>query len=329
MSQTTVDPGAASGHPPGFGSAVIGGRSGFDPGRAEGGGVGAAWRSFSTSVRLGWAMESNWTDPVLFFIYSVAKPVSAALILVVMLEVIGGASTRQYRGFVVTGSALWAVVVAGIAGLAWSILEDRERYRMIKYVYVSPSSFLVSMAGRALARAASGGAGAIITLALGVLLLGISFDPFAVDWLLLAVVTMAGAVAVVAVGMLLGAIVMQTRQEAWQYPEAVAGAMFLVSGAVFPLAVLPMAIQAVGLVNPLTWWLEGTRTALFPGGLSAIGGPGSLWTEVTGTSSPDSAAIVVALYLTTALGTLAATLAFRASERRAKDRGLLDQTTGS
>jgi ABC-2 type transport system permease protein len=252
----------------------------------------------------------------LFFIYSVAKPVSAALILVVMLEVIGGASTRQYRGFVVVGSALWAVVVAGIAGLAWSILEDRERYRMIKYVYVSPSSFLVSMAGRALARAASGGAGAIITLALGVLLLGISFDPFAVDWLLLAVVTMAGAVAVVAVGMLLGAIVMQTRQEAWQYPEAVAGAMFLVSGAVFPLAVLPMAIQAVGLVNPLTWWLEGTRTALFPGGLSAIGGP-------------DSAAIVVALYLTTALGTLAATLAFRASERRAKDRGLLDQTTGS
>jgi ABC-2 type transport system permease protein len=221
------------------------------------------------------------------------------------------------------------VVVAGIAGLAWSILEDRERYRMIKYVYVSPSDFLLSMAGRALARAASGGAGALITLALGVVLLGIPFDPLRVDWLPLALVTFAGVVAVVACGMLLGAIVMQTRQEAWQYPEAVAGAMFLVSGAVFPLAVLPMAIQVVGLLNPLTWWLEGTRMALFPGGLSAIGGPGSAWQALTGTAAPDSAAIVVALYVTGAVGTLAATLAFRASERRAKDRGLLDQTTGS
>ena len=47
-------------------------------------------RSFRTAAALGWKMEANWTDPVLFFIYSVAKPVSAALILVVMLEVIAG-----------------------------------------------------------------------------------------------------------------------------------------------------------------------------------------------------------------------------------------------
>jgi len=35
------------------------------------------------------------------------------------------------------------------------------------------------------------------------------------------------------------------------------------------------------------------------------------------------------LLATGALVTLAATVIFRASERRAKDRGLLDQTTGS
>jgi len=36
-------------------------------------------RTFRTAMQVGWQMEANWTDPVLFFIYSVAKPVSAAL----------------------------------------------------------------------------------------------------------------------------------------------------------------------------------------------------------------------------------------------------------
>ena len=37
---------------------------------------------------LGWQIESNWADPLLFAIYSVIKPLSGALILVVMYSVI-------------------------------------------------------------------------------------------------------------------------------------------------------------------------------------------------------------------------------------------------
>jgi ABC-2 type transport system permease protein len=325
MSDPTIPPPV----PAGFAPLRIPGWEGFDPARAHGGGLRGHWRGFATAVRIGWATEANWTDPLLFFIYSVAKPVSAALILVVMLEVIGGASSRQYRSFVVVGSALWAMVFSGIAGLAWSILEDRERYRMIKYVYVSPSEFLVVMTGRAVARVAVGAMGAIITLAVGVVILGVPLDPFRVDWPLLAFVTVLGMVAIVSVGIILGAIVMQTRQEAWQYPEAVAGALFLVSGAVFPLAVLPFAAQLVGLLTPLGWWIEGSRQALLPDSVSSIGGEGSAWLALTGTVAPSTPAIVIALLVTGVAGTLAAGLAFRASERRAKDRGLLDQTTGS
>jgi hypothetical protein len=45
---------------------------GFDPSRTEGRGWTDIRRSFGTAVRLGWQMEANWTDPILFFIYSVA-----------------------------------------------------------------------------------------------------------------------------------------------------------------------------------------------------------------------------------------------------------------
>jgi hypothetical protein len=79
----------------------------------------------------------------------------------------------------------------------------------------------------------------------------------------------------------------------------------------------------------LTWWIEGIRHALFPGGVTAIGGPGSLFTQLTGAATPDPATIIVVLLGTGAVATLAAVAVFRVSERRAKDRGLFDQTTGS
>ena len=302
---------------------------GFDPARTRGRGWVDLRRSFAVAVRLGWQMEANWTDPFLFFIYSVAKPLASALILVVMLDVISGGAKPEYRAFVVVGSALWAFVLSGVSGLAWMILDDRERYRMLKYVYVSPSEFLVVMLGRGVARIGVGAMGAAITLAIGVVVLGVPFAPGRIDLPLLAVVMVLGVTAILAIGLLLAAICMQTRQESWSYPEAAAGALFLISGVVFPLTVLPLPIQAIGLATPLTWWVEGVRRGLFPDGVSAIGGTGSLFTQVTGVAAPTSAQIVLALLVTGAMATLAAAAVFRASDRRAKDRGLFDQTTGS
>lgn len=169
----------------------------------------------------------------------------------------------------------------------------------------------------------------MITLAVGVAFLGVPFDPTRVDWILLVVVMILGLASVVALGAVLAAVCLQVRQEAWSYPEAVAGALFLVVGAVFPLGVLPAPVQALGLLMPLTWWLAGVRMALFPGTISSIGGSGSLYSAWTGQAAPGAGLLLGALLATTLLVTLAATACFRASERRAKDRGLIDQTTGS
>jgi ABC-2 type transport system permease protein len=302
---------------------------GFDMARTRGRGWVDVRRSFSTAVRLGWQMEANWTDPFLFFVYSVAKPLASALILVVMLDVISGGAKPEYRAFVIVGSALWSFVLSGVSGLAWMILDDRERYRMLKYVYVSPSDFLAVIFGRGVARIGVGAMGAAITLLVGVVFLNVPFDVGRTDWILLPVVMVLGVTAILAIGLLLAAICMQTRQESWSYPEAAAGALFLISGVVFPLSVLPSPVQAIGLLSPLTWWIEGIRHALFMGGVTAVGGPGSLFSQLTGAAEPGSGSIVLVLLATGAMATLAAVVVFRASDRRAKDRGLFDQTTGS
>jgi ABC-2 type transport system permease protein len=301
----------------------------FDPARARGQGTNDLLRSFRTAVSLGWKMEANWTDPLLFFIYSVAKPLASALILVFMLQVIAGPAGIALRPFVIVGSALWSFVVSGVAGLAWAVLDDRERYRMLKYVYVSPSSFIVVLLGRGIARLAVGAMGAGITLAVGVLVLGVPFEPGSVDWALLPIVLVLGAITICAIGAVMAAVCLQTRQESWDYPEVVVGALFLVVGAVFPLSVLPLPLQLLGLISPLTWWIAGVRQALFPGGPSSIGGPGSLWQQLSGQLNPNDLQVVLALLATGAVVTLASAILFRAGEARAKDRGLIDRTTGS
>jgi ABC-2 type transport system permease protein len=301
----------------------------FDPARARGRGTIDLLRSFRTAAALGWKMEANWTDPLLFFIYSVAKPVASALILVFMLQVIAGPAGVALRPFVIVGSALWSFVVSGVAGLAWAVLDDRERYRMLKYIYVSPSSFLTILIGRGVARLAVGAMGAGITLAVGVIVLGVPFDPLAVDWPLLVIVLVLGVITISALALVMAAICLQTRQESWEYPEVVVGALFLVVGAVFPLSVLPLPLQVFGLVSPLTWWIAGVRQALFPGGPSSIGGAGSLWQQLSGQLNPSAVQVVVALLATGAVVTLASAILFRAGEARAKDRGLIDRTTGS
>jgi ABC-2 type transport system permease protein len=301
----------------------------FDRSRTEGKGLVDVARTLAVAVRLGWQLEANWTDPFLFFIYSVAKPVSSALILVVMLEVIGGPASHSFRPFVIVGSALWAFVLNGIAGLAQSVLEDRERYRVLKYVYVSPADFLTVLIGRGVARIFVGVAGVVITLIVGVVALGLPFDVATVHWPMLVVVTALGLVSIIGLGLLMAGICIQTRQESWSYPEAFAGALFLVTGAIFPLSVLPAPVQVVGLLTPITWWMAGTREALFPGGPGSIGGPGSAFTSLFGHAQPSSIEIVLALLVTGTIATLGAVAVFRLSDRRAKRAGLYDRTTGS
>ena len=136
-----------------------------------------AWRSFRTAIGLGWAIESNWSDPFLFAVYTIAKPLAAALILVVMFQVITGGQGTEFLQFMIVGSALWNVVFGVIGGMVQSILEDRERYRMMKYVVVTPTSLFPFLIGRSLARVLISMVAVALTLLVGVVFLGVVLQP--------------------------------------------------------------------------------------------------------------------------------------------------------
>lgn len=284
------------------------------PGEVRGSTLADAWRSFRTAIGLGWAIESNWSDPFLFSVYTIAKPLSAALILVVMFNVVTGGRGTDFLQFMIVGAALWNVVHGVMAGLVQSILEDRERYRMMKYVVVTPTSLFPFLLGRSLARVGVAFVAVILTLAVGIVFLGVRLD---VDPLILVPATILGIIGVMSLGVFMAGWCLQLRQEAWSYPEAIAGALYLVSGAIFPVSILPSVVQPLAWAFPTTWWLEASRRGLV--------GHGS--TDAIGQLSDGT--VMLLLVVTTAVALPLALGAFAWFMRRARRAGLLDMTTGS
>lgn len=276
--------------------------------------LGDAWRTFRTAIGLGWAIESNWSDPFLFAVYTIAKPMAAALILVVMFQVITGGQGTEFLQFMIVGSALWNVVFGVISGMVQSILEDRERYRMMKYVVVTPTSLFPFLIGRSVARVLISLVAVVLTLLVGVVFLGVELRP---EPIYLTAASVLGLVAVMALGIAMAGWCLQLRQEAWHYPEAIAGALYLVSGAIFPIDILPSILHPFAYAMPTTWWLEASRR-----GLLGHGSPGAIGDLSDGT-------VMLFLFVSTAVALPLALGLFAWFMRRARQAGLLDMVTGS
>ena len=272
------------------------------------------WRSFRTAIGLGWAIEANWSDPFLFAVYTMAKPLAAAGILVVMFQVITQGRNPEFLQFLIVGSALWNVVFGVMAGLVQSILEDRERYRMIKYVVVTPTSLFPFLLGRSLARVIVSFVAVVLTMLVGVVFLGVDLQP---NLLYLVPATVIGVTAVIALGLFMAGWCLQLRQEAWSYPEAIAGALYLVSGAIFPVDILPAFLHPIAYASPTTWWLEASRR-----GLLGHGSPGAM-------GELSDGAVMLFLVISTAITIPLALAAFGWFMQRARQAGLLDMVTGS
>lgn len=223
------------------------------------------YRSIKSSAWLGWQIESNWTDPLLFGIYSFAKPVASALILVFMYLVVSRTPTSSpFFAYMYVGNAFYLFVGNILLGISWVIMEDREFFEMLKYVYTSPIRLYLYLFGRGLAKLTITAMAIIITLTFGMLFLKLSLHLARVDWGLLLLALVIGLWGIISLGLILAAISMNIPRHAGYINEGVAGLFILLSGAIFPIEVLPGWLQPVSKSLPFTYWLEAIRRAVLP-----------------------------------------------------------------
>jgi ABC-2 type transport system permease protein len=276
------------------------------------------WRSFRTAAWLGWQIESNWTDPFLFAIYSIIKPVSSAAILVVMYSIItGGDFGSPIFTYIYLGNAFYIYVGAVMAGVSWAVIDDREHYKTLKYMYVAPIYIPLYLIGRGVAKFIVGSISVLITVLFGVFLLHVQIDLAMINWPLFFLALTIGVVMLAMMGLLLSGVTLLIAHHVWFLGEAVAGALYLFSGAVFPLEVLPPFLRPVGYIIPITYWLELLRRSL-------VGSIAEAFPTLAGVTNAQLLGILVGLSL--AFG-VASVIIFRWCEHQARERGLIDIVT--
>jgi len=275
-------------------------------------------RSFRTAAWLGWQIESNWTSPLLFFAFSVLKPIASVLILVFMYKTVASVSTdAAIYGYIYVGNAFYIYVGAVMAGVSFSVLDDRERYRTLKYLYIAPISVPSYLFGRAAARFIIGTLAVLITMVAGALFFHVPIHLSQIDWPIFLPAFALGILCLAFMGVILGAYTLTIRSEPWFIGEVLAAALYLFSGAVFPITLLPRVLWPVGFTLPMAYWLELLRRSL-------LGARAAVLPPFAGLSS--AALLGLLLGITALFGGLAA-LAYRRYDRIARERGLIDIQT--
>lgn len=275
-------------------------------------------RSFSMATWLGWQVESNWTDPFLFAIYVIIKPLASAAILVVMYSIItGGAYDSPLFPYIYLGNAFYTYVGAVMAGVSWAVIDDREHYKTLKYMYIAPIKIPFYWLGRGVARFLVGTVAVIVILSAGVLFLNVPLNLTQVNWGLFFVSLFIGVTMLAMMGLILASITLMVAHHFFLIGEAVAGALYLFSGAIFPLEVLPNWLRPVGYAMPITYWLELMRRSL-------IGEVAQAFPTLAQYSNLELIGILLAL---TAVFAVLSVFTFRWCDHRARELGLIDMVS--
>ena len=277
-------------------------------------------RVLATRLRLaawlGWQIESNWAAPLTFVVYSVLRPIGTALILTAMYWTVArqGASAAAFTGFYVA-NAFHEYVVRVLIGMGWVIVEEREEYETLRYVYTSPVGLLTYLAGRSSVKFALASVSVALILGLGWTVLGVRWEPSQMRLIPFAAAFAIGLVATLFAGFMVAGLALVLPRNAINLNEGLGVALFLMCGVIFPIDLLPHGLRELSLMLPFTYWYEALRRLLTGHSASAML---ATWSD---------ARLIASLAISTAALAIASVFCFRALERRARRLGRLDHST--
>jgi ABC-2 type transport system permease protein len=169
--------------------------------------------------------------------------------------------------------------------------------------------------GRGVAKLVIGLVSVLIVIGFGVIFFRLPLHCATIDWGLLLGSTLLGIVSIASLGIILGGITLLTARHFWGLGEAIGGALYLFTGAIFPLDVLPGWLRPIGFAFPVTYWLELCRRALL--------GPNALTNYQSLSAYPAEQLLAILAGFTVGLIALSV-VGDRWLLKIAKERGLID-----
>ena len=277
----------------------------------------AILRTIKQAVWLGWKVETNWADPLVFAIYYLIKPV-AGLLIVGFIFYVGSMAVSQALDpnlfvYLFIGNSFFIYVVQVMMTMTMLIHEDRAHYEVLKHIYLAPGSLSWYIIGRAFNGVMNASISLLLTLGLGVAIFqGLLGIPIPVNWLsvdlgLLALTLLLGIVCFMAMGFILCGINIMTSKVQFMLTEYVSGILYLFGGVVFIPDILPSWGQVISNALPITYFLRLARFSfLHTAGFNA---------------QTDLLYLVVTMVATIAVGAVV----FRIAMYKARRDGLIDK----
>jgi len=271
--------------------------------------------AFKAHAKLGWDLEGNWAPAWLYVIFALIPPISGVLMLVFMYKIVMGTNANtDYLAFLLAGAASFLFVRLLLAGAGMVVVEDREHYKTFRYIYSSPVPFPLQIFGRVAPKTLIAMFGAVLTIGAGHVVLKVSLNPAGIDWL-----TVVGSLGIAMIGMasigwMLASFMLIIDRMGWVLAEGIAGLLFLITGAIFPMNLLPTPVAFFGKIVPITYWIDLWRLGIF--GANAKLGSGT---------PPDKLWLYLAA--TTLLWAVIAVYWYKVADRLARHWGKIEQET--
>lgn len=189
------------------------------------------------------------------------------LVFFYISETLSGASTQDldgapsYFAYASIGIAITIVLQAASGGLSHRIREE-QLTGTLEALSAQPVTVPELAFGLAAFQFGFGMIRAAFYLLLSALMFGVSFAQ--ADWVGFVTVLVASGAALAGIGVFLGALVLVMKRGE-VLTGAITFAMGLVSGAFFPVSVLPAWIQPLGEIVPTRFAYDGLRAAIFAG----------------------------------------------------------------
>lgn len=273
-------------------------------------------RTVKQAIWVGWKVETNWADPLVFAIYYLIRPLAGLLIvgfIFIIGSAAGGAFSPEYFAFMFIGNSFFIYVVQIMMTMTMLIHEDRSHYEVLKHIYLSPGSWSWYIIGRAMNGVMNASMSLILTLGFGVLifqgLLGvpIPINWFQIDYSVLTLSLILGIICFTAMGFILCGINIMTSRVQFMLNEYVSGILYLFGGVVFSTEILPSWGQTISNALPITYFLRSIRFSILHQTVFAV------QTDLLYLVLTMAATIVVGLAV------------FRFAEYKARRDGLIDK----
>jgi ABC-2 type transport system permease protein len=264
-------------------------------------------------VALGGVVERNvylvkryiWWD-LAFFVWTIANTLTIVFIAEGIEAAGGRIDVNRVTTVLLIGAVIWAYL-----GIIFEVLTETvawERWEgTIEYTFMAPLARPVHLAGMGLFAIAYGLVRAVLLF--GVVAFFFDLEMPQADFVAALVILGVASISFVGIGMMTAVLPLISPEKGTQLGFIAQGVLLVVSGVYYDVSVLPGWMQAVSVVSPATYALEGIRDAILEGA-----GVGAVWDEVW------------PLLLIGAFSVPAGLLVFRAGEQYAKRHGKLKRS---